>query len=162
MRTCTSTLLLVLLGIQAGALCNVPRPRLVCAEYFHSKAVVIARLAGTTTVKDDFDDVTGRYYSLTVEQTLRGEVPRLFRVYVANDSGRTTFDWKQGGSYLLSCGNKRTTAPGSSTDAVIPARRTAKRRPSIRWTCSTAPPIVPKYKVRSRGYRTPFRFEDTG
>ena len=101
MRTCTTTLLLVLLGIQAGARCNVPRPRLVCAEYFHSKAVVIARLAGTTTVKNDYDDVTGTYYSMTVEQTLRGKVPRLFRVYVAYDSGRTTFDWKQGGSYLL-------------------------------------------------------------
>jgi hypothetical protein len=94
-------LLLALLGSQAGALCNVPRPRLICAEYFHSKAVVIAKLAGVTTVKDDYDDVTGTYYSLTVEQTLRGKVSRLFRVYVANDSGRTTFEWKTGSSYLV-------------------------------------------------------------
>jgi hypothetical protein len=62
---------------------------------------VIAKLAGVTTVKDSYDDVTGSYYSLTVEQTLRGQVPRLVRVYVANDSGRTTFDWKAGDSYLL-------------------------------------------------------------
>src|SRR5664279_4484947 len=101
MRTCTTILVLVLLGSQAGALCNLPRPRLVCAEYFHSKAVVIAKLAGVTTVKDDYNDVTGTYYSMTVEQTLRGQVSRLFRVYMTNDSGRTTFDWKQGASYLL-------------------------------------------------------------
>ena len=101
MRTCGTILVLALLGSQAGALCNVPRPRLVCAEYFHSKSVVIARLAGITTVKDSYDDVAGTYYSLTVEQALRGQVPRLFRIYVANDSGRTTFDWKTGSSYLL-------------------------------------------------------------
>ncbi len=92
---------MALLGSQAGALCDVPQPRLVCAEYFHSKAVVIARLAGVTTVKDDYDAVTGWYYSLTVEQRRRGEAPRLFRIYVANDSGRSKFDWKTGGSYLL-------------------------------------------------------------
>jgi len=101
MRTCRGILFFALLGSQSGALCNMPQPRLVCAEYFHSKAVVIARLAGITTVKDDYDAVTGTYYSMTVEQTLRGEVPRLFRIYVANDSGRTKFDWKTGGSYLL-------------------------------------------------------------
>lgn len=101
MRTWVTILLLGLLGGQAGAVCNLPRPRLICAEYFHSKAVVIAKLAGITTVKDDYDDVTGTYYSLTVEQTLRGQVSRLFRVFVANDSGRTTFEWKTGSSYLI-------------------------------------------------------------
>lgn len=101
MRTCGTILLLALFGNQAGAYCNVPQPRLVCAEYFHGKAVVIAKLAGVTTVKDSYDDVTGTYYSMTVEQALRGRVSRLFRVYVGNDSGRTTFDWKTGSSYLL-------------------------------------------------------------
>jgi hypothetical protein len=101
MRSCGAILLMAVMGSQAGALCNVPRPRLICAEYFHSKAVVMARLAGSTTVRDGYGDVTGRYYSMTVEQKLRGEAPRLFRVYVANDSGRTTFDWKTGSSYLL-------------------------------------------------------------
>ncbi len=94
-------LLLVLLGSQAGALCNVPRPRLICAEYFHSKAVVIAKLTGVTPVKHSYDDLTGTYYSMTIEQTLRGEASRLFRVYVASDSARKAFDWKQGASYLL-------------------------------------------------------------
>jgi len=101
MRTCRTILVLALLGSQAGALCGMPRPRLVCAEYFHSKAVVIAKLAGVTSVKDDYDAIAGTYYSMTVEQELRGKTPRLFRVYVANDTGRTKFDWKPGGSYLL-------------------------------------------------------------
>ena len=94
-------LLLAVLGSQAGALCSVPRPRLVCAEYFHSKGVVIAKLAAVTAVKDSYEDVIGTYYSMTVEQTLRGQVPRLFRIYMANDSGRTTFEWKTSDSYLL-------------------------------------------------------------
>lgn len=101
MRTCSGILLLAFLGSQAGALCNLPRPRLVCAEYFHSQAVVIARLAGVTPVKDSYGDITGTYYSLTVEQTFRGQVPRLFRVYEDSGKGRATVDWKTGGSYLL-------------------------------------------------------------
>ena len=101
MRTCRTILILALLGGQAVAFCRAPQPRLVCAEYFHGKAVVIAKLAGVTTVKDDYDAVTGTYYSMTVEQELRGTTPRLFRVYVANDGGRAKFDWKLGSSYLL-------------------------------------------------------------
>ena len=94
-------LLMVLLGSQASALCNMPRPRLICAEYFHSKAVVIAKLAGVTPVKDNFDDVTGTYYSMTIEQTLRGKASRLFRVYVPNEHRPAKFEWKTGDSYLL-------------------------------------------------------------
>lgn len=101
MRTCGGILLLALWGSQADAFCNLPRPRLVCAEYFHSKAVVIASIAGMTTVKDSYGDVTGTYYSMTAERSLRGEAPRLFRIYEANDSGCATFDWKRGESYLL-------------------------------------------------------------
>ncbi len=101
MRTCWTVLLLVLLGRQGGALCNVPRPRLICAEYFHSPAVVIAKLAGITTVKDDYDDVTGTYYSMTIEQKLRGKASRLFRVYVPNEHMPAKFEWKTGEPYLL-------------------------------------------------------------
>jgi|SRR3974390_2786994 len=101
MRTCSIIVLAAMLVSQAAAFCSVPQPRLVCAEYFHSKAVVIAKLAAATPVKDSYNDVTGNYYSMTVEQTLRGQVPRLFRVYEGNDSGRATFDWKTGGSYVL-------------------------------------------------------------
>ena len=94
-------LLLTLLAGQAGARCNVPRPRLVCAEYFQCKAVVIARLNGVTPVKDDYDDLTGTYYSMTVEQSLRGQVARTFRIYQANDPAGAKLDWKTGGSYVL-------------------------------------------------------------
>jgi hypothetical protein len=101
MRTIGVIVLLTLVSGPAGARCNNPRPRLVCAEYFQSKAVVIAKLDGVTPVKDDYDDLTGTYYSMTVEQSLRGQVARTFRVYEANDSGRAKFDWETGGSYVL-------------------------------------------------------------
>jgi len=101
MRTWNAIVLLLLLANQAGALCNLPRPRVVCAEYFQSKAVVVARLAGVSQVKDSYGDLAGTYYSMTVEQSLRGQVSRLFRIYEANDSGRATFAWKTGNSYLL-------------------------------------------------------------
>jgi hypothetical protein len=92
---------MVLFGGPAVAVCHLPRPRLVCAEYFQSKAVVIARLAGITPLKDSYGDVTGTYYSLTVERTLSGKAARLFRIYEGNDSGRSKFNWKTGDSYLL-------------------------------------------------------------
>ena len=101
MRIDIAFLLLALLVSQAAAVCNVPRPRLVCAEYFQSRAVVIARLDGVTPVKDDYDAVTGTYYSMTVEQSLRGQVARTFRIYRANDPGGAKLDWKTGGSYVL-------------------------------------------------------------
>lgn len=101
MRTCGMILLVGLLGSQAVALCRVPQPRLVCAEYFHSRGVVIARLDGVTPVKDTYGGLSGAYYSMTVERELRGPVPRLFRIYEGNDTGRATFEWKPGDSYLL-------------------------------------------------------------
>lgn len=101
MRIYIALLLLMFPAAQAGARCNNPRPRLVCAEYFQSKAVVIAKLNGVTPVKDDFDDLTGTYYSMTVEQSLRGQVNRTFRIYQANDPGGPKLDWKAGDSYVL-------------------------------------------------------------
>src|SRR5271169_5584752 len=101
MRAFRFFLVLVLFASQANAYCKMPQPRLVCAEYFHSKAVVIAKLAGITPFKDSNDDVVGTYYSMTVEQTFRGKVPRLFRVYASNQSGPASFGWKTGDSYLL-------------------------------------------------------------
>jgi hypothetical protein len=86
---------------QLSAVCLQPLPRLVCAEYFRSKAVVVANLAGLTKVKDSYGEVTGTYYSMTVERSLRGDIPRLFRIYQANDSGRADFIWEIGESYLL-------------------------------------------------------------
>ena len=101
MRAYTALFWLAFLVEQAHAYCQMPRPRLVCAEYFHSKAVVIAKLAGVTPVKNAYDDVIGTYYSMTVEQPFRGQVARLFRIYESVESGRAKFDWKTGDSYLL-------------------------------------------------------------
>ena len=101
MRGFVAVITLTLLACQAEARCNNPRPRLICAEYFQSRAVVIAKLDGVTPVKDDFNDLTGTYYSMTVEQTLRGQVARTFRIYQANGPGDAKLDWKTGGSFLL-------------------------------------------------------------
>ncbi len=96
----TFALSIVLPG-QLVAACLLPLPRLVCAEYFQSQAIVIAKLAGLTRVRDSYGDITGTYYSVTVERTLHGEVPRLFRIYEASDIGRADFIWEVDGSYLL-------------------------------------------------------------
>jgi len=101
MQTCGTILFLALFGSQVGAVCNVPRPRLVCAEYANSKAVVIAKLTNIKYVTDKHGYISGTYYSMTVEQALRSQTSRLFRVFESNDSGRATFDWKLGDSYLL-------------------------------------------------------------
>ena len=142
MRTCGLILWVGLLGAEAVALCRVPQPRLVCAEYFRSKGVVIATLAGVTPVQDTYGDFTGTYYSMTVEQELRGHVPRLFRIYEGNDSGRAIFDWKVGDSYLIflqgdgpsgawlidGCGNSGpTNSKQSALDEVDMIDRTSNR-----------------------------------
>ncbi len=90
----------VLLAGSANALCGVPQPRLVCAEYFQKQAVVTARLVSIRHfAPKDRDD----YYLFTMEteQVLRGRIPQRFRVIEENNSGRTGIDWNRGDSYLL-------------------------------------------------------------
>jgi len=83
--------------------CNVPQPRLVCAEYFASEVVVEATLVKTRTIidKDDPDGIQAFAFSLRTDRVLRGQINGVFRVYEGNDSGRATFDWKVGQKYLL-------------------------------------------------------------
>ena len=78
--------------------CNLPSPRLVCAEYFASKVVVEATLIKVSSVhsKDDPDDVLARVYTLKANRLIRGHLSDVFKVYEGNDSGRATFDWKPG------------------------------------------------------------------
>ena len=85
------------------AVCNVPQPRLVCAEYFASRVVVEATLLRTRTVrdKDDPEGVAAFVYSLRADRVLRGDIAAQFQIYEGNDSGRATFDWKAGQQYLL-------------------------------------------------------------
>ena len=101
---------LVLLGIatlllagQALGLCNVPSPRLVCAEYFASKVVVEATLVKVRSVrvKEDPEGVLAHVYTLKVNRLIRGHVAEVFQIYEGNDSGRATFDWIAERKYLL-------------------------------------------------------------
>jgi hypothetical protein len=87
----------ILLAGPAMAVCSVPQPRLVCAEYFASKVVVEATLVKVRTIGDEDAYV----YSLRVDRTIRGHIPGVFRVYEENNSGRAAFDWKIGRKYLL-------------------------------------------------------------
>ena len=84
-------------------LCDVPQPRLVCAEYFASKVVVEATLVKVRSIhdKDDPEGVAAYEYNLHTNQVLRGHIDRVFRVHEGNDSGRATFGWKIGRGYLL-------------------------------------------------------------
>lgn len=88
---------------QAMAVCNVPQPRLVCAEYFASRVVVEATLLKTRTVRDkaDPEGVEAFVYTLHAERVLRGDIAAQFQIYEGNDSGRATFEWKAGRNYLL-------------------------------------------------------------
>jgi hypothetical protein len=87
----------------AAAFCLVPQPRLVCAEYFASELVVEGKLVRTEVLRDPSDPqgILAHVYTLTVDKVLRGAVAGPIRVYEGNDSGRATFDWDQGTSYLL-------------------------------------------------------------
>ena len=87
----------------AMGLCDVPQPRLVCAEYFASKVVVEASLAKVKSIydKDDPQGVAAHVYSLHASQVIRGHIDPAFVVHEGNDSGRATFDWKIGRGYLL-------------------------------------------------------------
>jgi hypothetical protein len=85
------------------AYCNVPQPRLVCAEYFASQMVVEATLIRVSSLhdKDDPEGISARVYTLRVNRIFRGKEAGTIRVYEGNDSGRATFDWVRGKQYLL-------------------------------------------------------------
>jgi hypothetical protein len=106
MRICLCLLCVAValaLPIPAKAICGVPQPRLVCAEYFSSQLIVEATLVGTTEMhdKDDPEGVSAYLYILRVKRALRGKMAGAVRVYEGNDSGRATFDWVPGREYLL-------------------------------------------------------------
>lgn len=89
----------LLLPLPGMSFCQVPQPRLVCAEYFTSQVVVEATLLQTE--KDDPVYPSAFVYTLRVSQVLRGNIAGMFRVYEGNDSGRATFGWVPGTEYLL-------------------------------------------------------------
>lgn len=83
------------------AVCSRPQPRLVCAEYFGSRVVVKARLVNSREATASGNDLDGQIYQMQTEQVLRGDIGSSFDVWDENSSGRATFDWKTGSSYLL-------------------------------------------------------------
>lgn len=82
-----------LLACPAMAVCNVPQPRLVCAEYFASRVVVEATLLRTRTVRDsdDPEGVAAYVYTLRSGRVLRGDIAAQFQIYEENSSGRAAF-----------------------------------------------------------------------
>lgn len=93
----------LLSAVPAMGFCSVPQPRLVCAEYFASKVVVEATLVNVRTISDNDnpEGISAFVYSLRAGRVFRGGMAGTFQVYESNDSGRATFDWKTGQTYLL-------------------------------------------------------------
>jgi hypothetical protein len=77
-------------------------PRLACAEYANSEAVVEARLVQSRQFfPKDKDGDDWHVYSLETIKIYKGQIEREFRVREYNNSGRAGFGWKKGESYLL-------------------------------------------------------------
>ena len=95
--------LVVLVPLPAMSFCEVPQPRLVCAEYFKAQLVVEATLVQTSELhdKDDPEGISAYVYTLMVNRVLRGRAVGSIRVNEGNDSGRSTFAWTPGREYLL-------------------------------------------------------------
>lgn len=112
---------------------------MVCAEYFNTEAVVIAKVLSSRYVAP-----TGAQdyylYTLQASQTLRGTIKSTFVVYEENSSGRAPFEWERGHSYLLflyccrekqdyvvdGCGNSSPIEQAGNVLQRIGAIRTAK------------------------------------
>src|SRR5258708_27457374 len=93
---------ILLLAGSSSALCATPRPRLVCAEYFHEQAVVIAKLVRSRHVVPKGEDADEYYrYTMQTTEVLRGKIPSRFVVIQEMNSGRSAVDWNIDDSYLL-------------------------------------------------------------
>jgi hypothetical protein len=101
MRTIAASLILAgLIPTSVYAVCSEPQPRLVCAEYFRSQAVVEAKLVRSRYVAPS-NDMDGHIYEMKTEKVLSGNPGISFDIWEENSSGRAGFEWKPGRSYLL-------------------------------------------------------------
>jgi hypothetical protein len=75
----------------------------VCAEFVRSQLVIKATLIQSKALrgKDDPVGVNGYFYSMRVNQVIRGTAAGMVPVYEGNDSGRATFNWVPNRDYLL-------------------------------------------------------------
>ncbi len=93
---------ILLLTGSSSALCATPQDRLVCAEYFHEQAVVIAKLVRSRHVVPKGEDASEYdLYTLETTELLRGKIPHRFVVVDEDNSGRSGVLEDIGESYLL-------------------------------------------------------------
>jgi hypothetical protein len=92
--------LVVVLPFTSYAVCNAPQPRMVCAEYFKEQTTVVAKLSRIKhhVPKNEQDYFV---YELRLQKLIRGQIPSTFEIWEENSSGRATFGWRDGESYLL-------------------------------------------------------------
>jgi len=81
----------------------MPQPRSVCAEYSHSRLVVMATLVKIDPVdySKQLRTAVAYYYTLKTDHTYRGTPEKTIRIYEENSSGRAPFEWKLGTKYIL-------------------------------------------------------------
>lgn len=130
------------------AVCQVPQPRLVCAEASHSAAVIEARLDSKQIDGHNSDLFV---YRLRLLKLLRGESPGTIVVHEYNDSGRAPFEWNVGEEYLLflewypqehawmldGCGNSNTLAHAKPALEALTKMEDSLRKPLIDGMVST-------------------------
>jgi hypothetical protein len=101
-KLCACAFVLLFLVSSAGAVCMIPQPRLVCAEFFKRQVVVIARLARVRYVNPKGADAMDYHiYTMQTDRVLRGKIDATFRIYEENSSARAGFDWEVGETFLL-------------------------------------------------------------
>lgn len=91
-------------ALPVQAVCRVPQPRSVCAEYSHSTLVAEATLTKIDS-RDSYDNDPAaariHIYTLRIDRMFRGKPQSTIRIYEENSSGRASFAWKIGTEYLL-------------------------------------------------------------
>ncbi len=129
----------------ALGLCQVPRPRSVCAEFSNSEAVVIAKLTAIREYESG-PYSGGHVYHFELEGAFKSSarLQRVFDIWEENSSGRATFLWVAGGRYSLylyrsqkegmwsidGCGNSHP-ALASEVVLAIDGPHKAKPRPAM-------------------------------
>jgi len=114
-------------------------PRRIDAEYSQSGFVVVAKVSYKNHLHAGDRDTDYSIYTLETIRTIRGNTVPSFRIYEENDSGRASFNWNVGESYLLflnsardgmwtldGCGNSARLDHAKSTLLAIAAARHRK------------------------------------
>src|SRR5882672_5753530 len=95
-----SVMLALLLGTSGRASCPAPGPRLLCAEYFQSDAVVTAKVLKIRRF-NVFDGDDYLLYTMQAERVLRGKIPAIFKVLDSPYASAGALSPEKGERYLL-------------------------------------------------------------